>query len=538
MWKSFSIGTKIWISLSILILGYLISMVFGFANGKRTETSLNDVSQCIFPATKFSQNALISFDEQIKLYKDAVMMGEAEAVSAAQAKANKAKAALQNITALGGLKDAKKNEVEAILEQLNEFTTSADRVYVAMSKASETEGKKELSTGESLEDKSARLAIKKDGLRDRLATLARTFSDDLTGELSSVSAATQRQQIWNMVLFFCVVFFAAILISIIISRFITKPMNQIIEGMNDGADKVAATSSQVSSASHSLAQGSSEQAASIEETSASLEQMSSMTRQNAENAMQADNLMKETNQVVKKANLDMDNLTSSMEEISVASEETSKIVKTIDEIAFQTNLLALNAAVEAARAGEAGAGFAVVADEVRNLALRSAEAAKNTADLIEGTVKKIKGGVDLVTTASDAFSEVATSAAKVGSLVGEIAAASSEQAQGIEQVNLAVTEMDKITQQTAASAEESASASEVMSAQAEQMKQMVNDIVSIVGGNGANGGNGYAVSSLKNRTYEDFSGIQRREVPTDLIAPKINEVQPEQIIPLDDYEDF
>ena len=174
-----------------------------------------------------------------------------------------------------------------------------------------------------------------------------------------------------------------------------------------------------------------------------------------------------------------------MQEISKASEETSKIIKTIDEIAFQTNLLALNAAVEAARAGEAGAGFAVVADEVRNLAMRAADAAKNTAALIEGTVKKVSDGTALVKTTNDAFKEVAGSTAKVGELVGEIAAASTEQAQGIEQVNIAVTEMDKVTQQNAATAEESASASEELNAQAEEMKSFVADLAAMVGGNRA-----------------------------------------------------
>jgi methyl-accepting chemotaxis protein len=178
----------------------------------------------------------------------------------------------------------------------------------------------------------------------------------------------------------------------------------------------------------------------------------------------------------------MEKLTISMKDISEASEETQKIVKTIDEIAFQTNLLALNAAVEAARAGEAGAGFAVVADEVRNLAMRAADAAKNTSGMIEGTVKKIKDGSDLVTTTNEAFTEVATSASKVGELVGEIAAASNEQAQGIEQVNRAVAEMDKVTQQNAANAEESAGASEEMRGQAEQMKDVIAELLVLVSG--------------------------------------------------------
>jgi hypothetical protein len=175
-----------------------------------------------------------------------------------------------------------------------------------------------------------------------------------------------------------------------------RPLRRVIEGIEGSADQVATASSQVSSASQQLAEGSSEQAASIEETSSSLEEMSSMTKQNADNADQANKLIAGTKDVVSLASQSMERLTNSMLEISKASEETSKIIKTIDEIAFQTNLLALNAAVEAARAGEAGAGFAVVADEVRNLAMRAADAAKNTADLIEGTVKKVKEGSTFV----------------------------------------------------------------------------------------------------------------------------------------------
>jgi len=271
-----------------------------------------------------------------------------------------------------------------------------------------------------------------------------------------------------------IAFGAIVLLGVLLSyysvRSITKPLNRVISGLNEGAEQVASASSQVSFSSQQLAEGTSEQAASIEETSSSLEEMSSMTKQNADNAGQADSLMKDASKVVTSANDSMGSLTTSMGEITSASEETSKIIKTIDEIAFQTNLLALNAAVEAARAGEAGAGFAVVADEVRNLAMRAADAAKDTAVLIEGTVKKIGEGSDLVDTTNEAFTEVASRAAKVGELVSEISAASNEQAEGIQQVNGAVVEMDKIVQQNAASAEESASASEEMNAQAEQVK--------------------------------------------------------------------
>lgn len=271
-----------------------------------------------------------------------------------------------------------------------------------------------------------------------------------------------------------VVFFAG--------RSVSRPITAAVGGLSEAAHQVATAANEVSVSSQELAEGSSEQAASIEETSSSLEEMSSMTRQNAENAKEANNLMEQTKTTADRASQSMRRLADSMNEISRASEETSKIIKTIDEIAFQTNLLALNAAVEAARAGEAGAGFAVVADEVRNLAMRAAEAAKNTAALIEGTVNRVKEGSDLAAKTDGEFREVALSVGKSGELVGEIAAASHEQAQGIEQVNKAIGEMDKVVQRNAANAEESAAASEEMNAQAEQMKEYVWQLVTLVGG--------------------------------------------------------
>ena len=234
-------------------------------------------------------------------------------------------------------------------------------------------------------------------------------------------------------------------------------IGELAHSVNEMRLKMGEAVGQSAATSQALSEAASEQAASLEETSSSLEEMAAMTKKNAENTTQATGLMAAAQEATQKANRSMGNLTKSMGEIAQASEQTQKIVKTIDEIAFQTNLLALNAAVEAARAGEAGAGFAVVADEVRNLALRAAEAAKNTSNSMSEIAAKIKAGENLVTVTNKEFQSVSSSSDKVRQLMGEISASSQEQTQGIDQINRAVAEMNKVTQQNAASAEELAS---------------------------------------------------------------------------------
>ncbi|MGB5983858.1 MAG: methyl-accepting chemotaxis protein [Desulfobacterales bacterium] len=396
-----------------------------------------------------------------------------------------------------------------------------------------------LGTGIYIDDIDAAVAKKSGALEARVKTV-------LAGVRQQAAQTRQEMndKINSVVVWICGLALGLLVIVLLatyayIQRGINTPIRRAVEGLTDSAEQAACASGQVAAASQILAEGASEQAASIEETSAALEQISAMTNQNADNSNQANALMGEANQVVQSADSSMGELTVSMAAITQASEETSRIVKTIDEIAFQTNLLALNAAVEAARAGEAGAGFAVVADEVRNLAMRAAEAAQNTSALIENTVSKIKAGTDRVAVTSQAFKEVRQSTGKVGELVSEIAAASNEQAQGIGQINRAVAEMDKIVQQNAASAEESASASEQMNHQAQEMKGIAAGLLCMIAGRGARAAQdtchldfSIQESILEQKGRDSMEGSFKLKAPPHAVGNR--EVSPEQIIPLDD----
>ncbi len=296
-----------------------------------------------------------------------------------------------------------------------------------------------------------------------------------------------------------------------IGRSIKKALSRMAGTLGDGSEQFSTASVQVSASSQGLAQSASEQAASLEETSSTLEEITSMTQRSAENARAAASLSEEAKSAADKGGSAMSKMAAAINDIEKSAKETAKIIKTIDEIAFQTNLLALNAAVEAARAGEAGKGFAVVAEEVRNLAQRSAAAAKETAGLIEGSVTRARVGVQIVGEVERTLTEIVSGTTKVNALISEIAVAAQEQSQGIGQVNTAVAQMDKLTQSNAAVAEETAGASEELTAQAVRVKGVVDELLLLVdGATRANPSTGAVGDALRRQARHVQSGRAAR----------------------------
>ena len=340
-------------------------------------------------------------------------------------------------------------------------------------------------------------------------------------------------------------------ISVLLSNSISKPILLATNQLNEGAGQIAEASNQLSAASQQLSQGSAEQASAIEETSATLQETATMIQQSTTNTKQAARLSEKATDSADKGNNEMEQMLKSMEDIKESSDQIAKIIKVIDDIAFQTNILALNAAVEAARAGEAGMGFAVVAEEVRNLAGRSAQAAKDTAAIIEANIEISNQGVSVAERVGQVLKEIMVQSKKVSDLMEEISAASQEQTQGVNQVNQAMSQIETVTQQNATNAEQSAAASEELNSQADSMRRIVQQLSQLVNGTDSIGdkkaqnyGNRdhqttYSANRLTVGTNRQNNAHQnsehRNNSVTDRLTTKV--ISPENVIPLEKDSD-
>jgi methyl-accepting chemotaxis protein len=385
------------------------------------------------------------------------------------------------------LADLKKNTTEEQSQKLITAFEGSVKVYLEASGKFQTE-----LLGGDFEKAMATLDQKVGPAQQKIETELRAISEryfelsDKAGA-NTVTALTQSEHFGLLgSLMLAGITLLSLGISLVAARSISNRLNQTNAALSTSTDVIKSSAALVASSSQSLADGSSSQAASIEETSASLEELSSMTKRNADSAQQAKQAASQARASADTGTERMRAMQTAMQAITTSSADISKILKTIDEISFQTNILALNAAVEAARAGEAGAGFAVVADEVRALAQRSALAAKETAAKIDDSVAKSQQGAQISTEVAKSFEIIQQQVLQLDQLVGEIATASNEQSQGINQVTIAVSQMDRITQSNAASAEETSAASQDLNAQAGVLSDAVQSLHELVGAKGAN----------------------------------------------------
>ena len=469
-----NITAKIWLSIGVFVLGYVISTVLGQVQGLGTEGVLRTTSEALFPAVQRSQDNEAAFQRMVKALGDAVLVQDASGLDRASEEGRHVGEGLNAIAAIKGLPAERAEEARRLAASIEQYVGDARNTYGALL-ANPT------NMNADTQEKMRALAARSDELKASLDTQKNEFSKGLRQQLSTVQAHSAAQRWLTMALFGGTLLIAAVIVNLTIRRSIAGPVLRVIEGVQSATGEALEASERMSQSGQKVAHDAQDQAACIEETSASLEEISATTKENASRAVEADRLMKAAAQTVGRATQAMNDLKTSMDVISKSSHQVAAVLKSIDEIAFHTNILALNAAVEAARAGEAGAGFSVVADEVRSLAQRAAEAARNSGDIIEKTVADVGKGVELVSLAHAAFNEVAATISGSGQVVSQIATSSEEQARGISNVGQAIARIETVTQSNAANAHDTAEAAAAMSAQVQTTRRHLDELVAVVG---------------------------------------------------------
>jgi methyl-accepting chemotaxis protein len=469
-----NITAKIWLSVGVFALGFVLSISLGQLQGLLTERELGVTASALFPAAQKSQDAQASFERMLKGFGDAVITQDAAGLDHAAEDGGQAVEQLKAVAAIPGLSPQREDEAARLANNVQQLLTDARSTYGAV-----------LANPQNMPaDAPAKIrgiAGRNNQIKTALAKSKTEFSEDLDRKLNALERRSVQQRWLAMIVFGITIVVAAIIVHVTIKRSITGPVLRVIQGVQQAADGAAEASDQMSESGGVVARDAQEQAACIQETSAALAQMSSTTHENATRAGQADRLMQEASKTVQQAAQAMEGLTNSMNLISKSSSQVAAVLKSIDEIAFHTNILALNAAVEAARAGEAGAGFSVVADEVRSLAHRAAEAARSSGDIIERTIADVNKGVELATVAHGAFSLVTTKIAGGSQVMSQIAQSSDEQARGITNIGQAISRIELLTQNNAANAHKTAEAASAMSSQVAATRKHIDELVAVVG---------------------------------------------------------
>jgi len=489
MWKSLKISLKIWIAIGILVLGYSASMVFVYIEGERANTNLAIVASALFPATQLGQDTAKAFETQARLYSEAVMMGESYMLETAAEKSVIVVDVLEQIAALPGLKSELVSSVKKVRAQVQDFSVRAGDMYTRMSEGEEVDN-----------DTALALSAESKSLKTQLSELNTVFADSLHQELSAIASAATQQQQYNIITFAVVVLSAMALVTLIMGRYITRPLNDTVEMVQalaagdltvsmeisqrdeigllgeamcemstdlrdtlgsvvNVARELASGSEQLDATSGEVAQGSEAQSSSIQSVSSSMEQMAASISQNATNAGQTETI---ANQAADSAE---EGRQAAIQTVKVMREIAEKI-EGISEISYKTNMLALNASIEAARAGEHGRGFAVVATEVRKLAELSESSAAEISQLSSSCV-------EVAENAGAVLEKAVPDIRRTAELVQEISAASSEQQAGADLINSSILTLEKVIQQNAAASRQVASTAESFTVQSRELQETV-----------------------------------------------------------------
>jgi len=469
-----NLTARIWLSIGVFVLGFVLSTVLGQVQGLTTEGTLRATSDALFPAAQRSQENEAAFQNMVKGFSDAVLVQDASGLERATGEGHKVTEGLQAIATIKGLSPERAEEAAKLASSVDRYLADARNTYGTLLA---NPANMNAETQSRMRD----LAASSDSLKASLAEEKARFSKDLHEQLGVLQAHSAQQRWLALALFGCTLLIAAVIVNLTIRRSITGPIVRVIGGVRNATDEAAHVSERLSQSGQTVARDAQDQAACIQETSASLEEISTTTKQNANRAGEADRLMGEATHTVERATQAMGDLRTSMDVISKSSHQVAAVLKSIDEIAFHTNILALNAAVEAARAGEAGAGFSVVADGVRSLAQRAADAARSSGEIIEKTVADVEKGVQLVSLAHGAFNEVYTTISGTSKVVSQIAVSSQEQARGVGNIGQAITRIESVTQNNAANAHETAAAAEEMTTQVQTTRKHIEELVAVVG---------------------------------------------------------
>jgi len=462
--QKISIASKIWLSVSVLFVGYLLTVALQLVSGNRQDLELSVIRENSFPSALKSQSVFSDYKDIVQSYSNAVILGDEDLYTKAEKKTGDVMEILRSVIEENSDRTLVLQEAQELKDDLNAYHEEAKEVYGAMAAGD---------FNAQLAERAKQLSQRSEAMTEAFRVFANERQNDVREDLNKIAADSRRLRLAGLGLFVVLVLISGSFTWYLVSRTILAPITEIVRQLRNDGDEMKEAVSSVQENSTRLAEDSSNQAAGLEETAATMEDIASRSKQSTAYAREGNNFMQEVRHHVSLGVQAMSKMVEVIREIESSSNQTAKIIKTIDEIAFQTNILALNAAVEAARAGEAGAGFAVVAEEVRALALRSADAAKNTSILLQDVQTNAVSSVEVTEQMSKSLGDIESKVDEAKKLVEKITSASEEQSEGVSQVNTTIGQIDGIVQQHAASAEESASASIVMGKATATMLQLV-----------------------------------------------------------------